>query len=329
MNSVKTIKHSYSADLSWIEGLTSQLGGKIDGNFITMPEELQTGTRYFLDCGEGIIAYYVNVMYNKNFRFIQKNLDKDFVGIYYNLTEGEATVDSNSSSYDVGRWRYNLCIVDGSLESDYNVKAGSATYALSIFIKKSMLREFIKKNNIHFQNIDKIADPSLNTIVRFERMSSDSYHLLNDLKKQPVGGPIFNLNLIGTVQMLLSNCLKKLSTERIIIQKLNSSDLANIIGIQMFLIEHIEENFPSIAIMSQKANMSESKFKNLFRKITGLTPNNFFMTNKLLRAKELLEKKQLSISQVSDQLSFTNNSYFASKFKEQFGISPKIFIKQL
>lgn len=326
---MKTIQHSYGADLSWIADFTNQFGGKIEGNFIIIPEELQTGTRYFLDCGEGIIAYYINVVYNKDFRFIQKNLDNNFVGIYYNLTEGEATVNSNSILYDVGRWRYNLSIIDGSLESDYNVKKGSRTFALCIFIKKTMLEEFLKKNNIHFHNIEKIANPSLNTIVRFERMSSESYHILNDLRKLEVGGPVFNLNLIGTVQMLLSNCLKKFSTERIIIQTVNSSDLTSIIAVQMFLIEHIEDQFPSIVLLAQMANMSESKFKNLFRKVTGLTPNNFFMSNKLLRAKELLEKKQLSISQVSDQLSFTNNSYFASKFKEQFGIPPKIFVKQL
>ena len=326
---MKTIQHSYGADLSWIADFTNQFGGKIDGNFIIIPEELQTGTRYFLDCGEGIIAYYINVVYNKDFRFIQKNLDNNFVGIYYNLTEGEATVNSNSILYDVGRWRYNLSIIDGSLESDYNVKKGSRTFALCIFIKKTMLEEFLKKNNIHFHNIEKIANPSLNTIVRFERMSSESYHILNDLRKLEVGGPVFNLNLIGTVQMLLSNCLKKFSTERIIIQTVNSSDLTSIIAVQMFLIEHIEDQFPSIVLLAQMTNMSESKFKNLFRKVTGLTPNNFFMSNKLLRAKELLEKKQLSISQVSDQLSFNNNSYFASKFKEQFGIPPKIFVKHL
>nr|WP_262898989.1 AraC family transcriptional regulator [Flavobacterium branchiicola] len=97
----------------------------------------------------------------------------------------------------------------------------------------------------------------------------------------------------------------------------------------MSLIKNIENHFPSIKSLAENANMSESKFKNLFHKITGDTPNVFFMENKLLLAKELLEKKQLSISQVSDQLNFTNNSYFASKFKEYFGLSPKIFVKEL
>lgn len=326
---MKTIQHSYGADLSWIENFAKQFGGKIEGNFIIMPEELQKGTRYILDCGEGIIAYYINVEYHKNFRFIQKNKDNDFVGLYYNLTEGEATVSRESNVYDVGRWRYNLSIIDGSLESDYNVKAGSSTFALCIFIKKEKIKTFVRDHNITFRDIDLLTDPSRNTIIRFDRMSSDSYHLLNDLRKLEVGGSIFDLNLIGTVQMLISNYLKKMSTKRIIIQTVNSTDLSSIIASQMYLIEHIEDHFPSISQMASKANMSESKFKNLFRKITGLTPNKFFMDNKLLKAKELLETKQLSISQISDQLSFANNSYFALKFKENFGLSPKTFIKQL
>lgn len=326
---MKIIKHSYGADLSWIENFANQFGGKVEDNYIIIPEELQTGTRYFLDCGEGIVAYYINVKYNKNFRFIQKNEDNDFVGLYYNLTEGEATVSRESTVYDVGRWRYNLSVLDGSLETDYNVKAGSSTFALYIFIKKEKIISFVKDHNITFRDIDLLTDPNRNTIVRFDRMSSESYHLLNDLRKLEVGGSIFNLNLIGTVQMLISNYLKKMASRRIIIQTVNSSDLSNIIASQMYLIDHIGDHFPSITQMANRANMSETKFKNLFKKITGSTANKFFMDNKLLKAKELLESKQLSISQVSDQLSFTNNSYFSSKFKENFGLSPKTFIKQL
>ncbi|MEN2398846.1 AraC family transcriptional regulator [Flavobacterium sp. MC2016-06] len=326
---MKIIEHSYSADLSWVESFAKQFGGKVEGNFIIVPEEYQTGTRYFIDCGEGIIAYYLNVTYKKNIHLIQKNSTNDFVGFYYNLTDGEASVTGENFVYEVGRWQYNLAVIDGTLESTYKVKSGSSTYALCIFIKKSNIEAYAKKNNITFQNIDKIVDPSKNTIIRFDRMSSESFHLLNDLRKLKVGGPIFDLNLIGTVHMLISNYLKKIASNRIIIQTVNQSDLANIIKIQMYLIENIQNHFPSIKFMASQANMSESKFKNLFKKITGNTPSSFFMDNKLLLAKELLEKKQLTITQISDQLNFTNNSYFASKFKFHFGMSPKAFIKQL
>ncbi|MDQ8015171.1 MAG: AraC family transcriptional regulator [Flavobacterium nitrogenifigens] len=326
---MKIIKHSYDADLSWVEHYAAQIEGKIEGNFIRLPEDSQTGIRYFLDCGDGILAYYINIEYKRNFQFIQQNPNQDFVGFYYNLTEGEATVSTDFLVYNVGRWNYNLAVIDGSLESEYNVKKGSKTFALCIFIKKSMLKAFTEKNNIVIQNIDAVIDPKENTIIRFDRMSNESYHILTDLRKMEVGGSIFDLHLKGTVHLLISNYLKKIATRKIIIQTVNKTDLDHIIAIQMYLIEHIKDHFPSISQMAKMSNMSESKFKTLFKKITGNTANVFFMENKLLLAKDLLENKQLTISQISDELNFTNNSYFASKFKEHFGISPKEFNKQL
>ncbi|MBS7254291.1 helix-turn-helix domain-containing protein [Flavobacterium branchiicola] len=326
---MKTIEHSYGADLSWPQNLAHQFGGKVEGNFIIVPEDIQTGTRYFLEIEPGIVAYYIDVEYNRNLHLIQKNINKDFVGYYYNLTDGEATVNTHNFMYNVSRWQYNLSIIDSSLDSDYNVKKGSKTYALIIFVKKDIIENYTKKNNIPLPDVSQIVDPAKNTMIRFDRMSSESYHLLDDLRKLKIGGPIFNLHLTGTVHLLISNYLKKVSTKRIIMQTVNQQDLAQIISIQMSLIKNIENHFPSIKSLAENANMSESKFKNLFHKITGDTPNVFFMENKLLLAKELLEKKQLSISQVSDQLNFTNNSYFASKFKEYFGLSPKIFVKEL
>lgn len=326
---MKKIEHYYDADLNWTIDLAKQFGGKIEGNFIIVPEDIQIGTRYFLDCGEGIIAYYLDVEYKKNLHLIQKNLNDDFVGFYYNLTEGDATVSIHNFMYNVSRWQYNLTVIDGSLESDYHVTAGSKTYALCIFIKKSAIKEFVIKNHLEITNISEVIDPEKNTMIRFDRMSSESYNLLADLRKKEVGGPIFNLHLIGTVHMLIANYFRKLVTKRIIIQRVNQLDLATIISIQMYLIQNIEGHFPSIKFLAQKANMSESKFKALFNKITGQTPSFFFMENKLLFAKDLLETQQLTISQISDQLNFTHNSYFASKFKEHFGLSPKAYIQEL
>ncbi len=326
---MKIITHYYDADLSWVNHYAEQIEGKIEGNFIKLPDDSETDIRYFLDCGGGIAAYYLNVEYRKSFKLLQHNLKQDFVGLYYNLTEGEATVTNDRYIHNVGRWQYNLTVIDGTLDSEYNVKKGSKTFALCIFIKKSMLKTFTQKNNIVIDNIDAVIDPNENTMIRFDRISNESYHILNDLKKLDPRSPTFDFHLKGTIHLLISNYLKKLASKKIIIQTVNKSDLDHIIAIQMYLVEHVKDHFPSITQMAKMSNMSESKFKTLFKKITGDTANVFFMENKLLLAKELLENKQLTISQISDQLHFTNNSYFASKFKEHFGLSPKTFYKQL
>lgn len=327
---MKIIEHSYGADLDWVEPLAKKLEGKIEGNFIIAPNKYSNATRYFLDCGDGIVAYYVDVINDREINLIQKNTKNDFIGIYYNLTEGEVKYSSNSFAKNVGRWQYNLLVIDSILDTNYHVQAGTRSHVVCIFIKKNKMASFAEKNDISIHtDIDKITNSSKNTIVRFDRMSDESYHIIEDLSKLKVGGPVFDLNLRATINLLLSNFLKKMSSSRIILQTLNEKDLAKIIAIQTYLIDNIDAHFPTIQFMSKKSNMSESKFKNLFKKITGKTPNTFFMENKLIRAKELLEENQLTISQISLQLNFTNNSYFASKFKDYFGISPKQYLKQL
>ncbi|MNY09524.1 Regulatory protein PchR [compost metagenome] len=159
-------------------------------------------------------------------------------------------------------------------------------------------------------------------------MSPEIFNLLSDLRKLKIGEQTFNLNLIATGYLLISNYLNQMF-DNDIIQKVNMDDLLRIIEVQNTLLNNIHEPFPSIKTISDKANMSETKFKKLFKKITGTTPNNFYMSNKLKRAKELLEDKTTTITQVCDELNFTNYSYFIFKFREYFGISPNSFLKKL
>lgn len=326
---MKKITHHYSVELDWVKPLAKQLEGYVEDNFIIVPDHIHSGSRYFLECREGVTALYLDIVYNTDLHLRQENLKNDFIGMYYNLTDGEAVLLSDSVSNSIGIWNYNLAIIDSSLPSDYIVKKGSETFALCIFIKKEVIREYFMNNPSLKDHADEILNPSLNTIVKFTRMSLDSFNLLRNLRAQKVGGIIFDLYLRGTVQNLLADYIQKMTFEELVIDKMNEADLTDIIKSQAYLLENLNLPFPSIELLARKANMSESKYKNLFRKITGITPHSFFLNNKLLESKRLLQERQLSISQISDTLSFASNSYFTVQFKNYFGMSPKDFIKQL
>lgn len=326
---MKKIIHHYGVELDWVEPLTKQLEGKVDGNFILVPDYIHTGCRYFLNCDFGISVLYIDVLYNTEIHYRQENKTDDFVGIYYNLSEGEAFFVSDDVSNSIGRWNYNLSFIDSSLSHDYIVKSGSHVFTLCIFIKKDLVKEYFQNNPSLKDHADDILNPKLNTIVKFTRMSNMSFHLLMNLRSHRVGGMSFDFHLRGTVQCLLADYIEKMTFDEIVIDKVSKRDFKEIVSSQAYLILNLYEIFPSIELLAEKAGMSTSKYKSLFKKITGLTPNAFFMNNKLLEAKRLLIEKQLNIEQISNTLCFTNNSYFTVKFKELFGISPKKFIKQL
>ena len=160
-------------------------------------------------------------------------------------------------------------------------------------------------------------------------MSNYSYNLLMNLRAQKMEGESFCLHLKGVVQSLLAEYIEKMVLKEIVVDTVNKTDLEGIIKSQAYLIENLNQIFPGISFLAQESNMSESKYKSLFKKITGMTSNAFFLSNKLIEAKRLLQEKQLTIAQVSDELNFTNNSYFTAKFRDFFGMLPKEFIKQL
>ena len=95
-----------------------------------------------------------------------------------------------------------------------------------------------------------------------------------------------------------------MTIEDIVIDTVNDRDLIEILKSQEYLLSNLKEPFPSIAYLAKMANMSGSKYKNLFKKITGLTPNAYFFNNKLLESKKLLGRKTLTIAQVSAELNF-------------------------
>ncbi|MCD0474107.1 AraC family transcriptional regulator [Flavobacterium sp. EDS] len=326
---MKKIIHHYGVELDWVEPLAIQLEGRVDSNFIIVPDYIHTGERYFLSCDFGISVLYIDVLYHSEIHFRQENKTDDFIGMYYNLTEGEAVLLLGDGENPIGRWNYNLVIIDSTLSSDYIVKPGSKTFALNIFIKKEVIKGYLENNPSIKMHAEEILDSKLNTIVKFTRMSNESYNLLMNLRSQKLEGESFALHLKGVVQNLLAEYIEKMVLDEIVVDRVNEKDLEGIIKSQAYLIENLNQIFPSIVFLAQEANMSETKYKKLFKKITGMTPNSFFLNNKLIEAKRLLIEKQLTITQVSNELNFTNNSYFTAKFRDFYGMSPKEFIKQL
>ncbi|MDP5199134.1 AraC family transcriptional regulator [Flavobacterium sp. DG2-3] len=327
---MKEIKHHYGVELDWVESYAEQLEGHVEGNFIVTPDHISTGVRYFLNCDFGISAFYKEFTANTKLHFTQENKLDDFVGIYYNLTEvGQTTSVFDNVYNSIGKWNYNLSFIDSSLTHNYIVDKDTKVFTLCIFIKKEIIKVYLERNPTLKDHVDQIVDPKQNTILKITRMSNESIHLLNELRSREVGGVTFDFHLRGAVQCLLAEYVQSMSFDDLVIDKVNNDDFLGIVKSQAFLMDNLNRSFPSITTLARDVNMSGSKYKTLFKKVTGLTPNSFFLNNKLQEAKRLLMETHLTIAQVSDELSFTSHSYFTAKFKDFYGMSPKDFIKQI
>ena len=81
--------------------------------------------------------------------------------------------------------------------------------------------------------------------------------------------------------------------------------------------------------MTQLLKISRTKFYYKVKGLTGENPSVFFKTYKLNRAAELLKEGKYTISEIADMTGFNTLSHFSKSFKQQFGIPPSEYLKEL
>ncbi|MFA5831868.1 MAG: ATP-binding protein [Bacteroidota bacterium] len=85
---------------------------------------------------------------------------------------------------------------------------------------------------------------------------------------------------------------------------------------------HITEPEFGVERFAREIFMSRSQLHRKLKAITNLGPSDFIRYIRLQRAKELLEKNAGNVAVIADSVGFTNHSYFAKCFQEQFGLLP-------
>ncbi|UVQ26477.1 response regulator [Bacteroides thetaiotaomicron] len=105
----------------------------------------------------------------------------------------------------------------------------------------------------------------------------------------------------------------------------------------------MDKEFLDKVISVIKSNMSEGDFdvvqladalavskSSLYRKMkiaTGLSPIEFIRNIRLKHGSQLLKDKSISVAEVAYECGFSNPKYFATCFKEEFGVTPKEYQK--
>ncbi|WP_313346003.1 AraC family transcriptional regulator [Sedimentibacter sp.] len=93
-----------------------------------------------------------------------------------------------------------------------------------------------------------------------------------------------------------------------------------------FLKEQYSAEF-SIGEASRVAGLSTFYFIRAFKACTGKTPYSFYTEAKIEKAKELLQLKNLSITEVALETGFSNAGHFSTVFKRKTGITPTEYRK--
>ncbi|MCX7749819.1 MAG: AraC family transcriptional regulator [Clostridia bacterium] len=149
--------------------------------------------------------------------------------------------------------------------------------------------------------------------------------ILKEKESNELDSEFLNYLLVLELFVLLSRALKS-EWENSIKEK--SPKVKELIGIAVNYIRNNFERDISLGDIAKFVFLSPSYFTRAFKEEMGLSPINYLLQIRIERAKELLSDTELKISEIAQQVGFSNQQRFNEIFKKYTGLAPLQYRKQ-
>ncbi|HHP7231833.1 MAG TPA: helix-turn-helix transcriptional regulator [Xenococcaceae cyanobacterium] len=86
------------------------------------------------------------------------------------------------------------------------------------------------------------------------------------------------------------------------------------------------DNPPSLRDLAQEIGINECTLKRGFRQLFDTTVFGYLYQQRMEYARQLLQQRELNVSQVAKKVGYASQSRFATAFRKKFGVNPKAFM---
>lgn len=153
----------------------------------------------------------------------------------------------------------------------------------------------------------------------YEQIKSLLFRIFNDISKKE---HISEMNMSLNIYKLLGELSNPVSDMDC--SKANYDDLIN--NAKKYIAAHLNEKL-TVQIISEITHMSPSHFSRVFKQKTGFSPYDYVLISRLNKAKDYLQKTNMTVSQIAYEVGFNSDTNFIFFFKTNTGISPSKFRK--
>ncbi len=161
-----------------------------------------------------------------------------------------------------------------------------------------------------------------------------------------IKNPIASDVQVGETTQLMRDILNCVSDENPGFQKLSSAMILFLLSklnsnvINRFYVNDkysiIIENAKSIFLervctsvspekVASEIGVGYSKFRKLFKQATGVSPGQYFINLKIVRARDMLKIEDIPVKEIAYQMGFESDFYFNRLFKSKTGMTPGAF----
>ncbi len=264
---------------------------------------------------EGVTITINNFMFHQNFLFYNELsvnalylsfMIKGETLIQIQNTATEMVYEENESfmAY-IERYNATLKIYDKMPFKEVNVIIGQD------FLKKYGLNDASEFKNIIDENlILPITDTMFSVLEALEM----------EYGKGLVQRLFLESKVMEMIAMQLGNY--KIQNDRSLSLS-NQKSIKKLFFLKQFLKDNLDKNY-TIHELAKEIGLSEHLLKSEFKRIFNCSVNQYFSTEKMKKAKHLLQNTESPIYQIAEDVGYKNATHFSAAFKRFYNETPKI-----
>lgn len=299
-------------------------------NNLVLPNLFSEGFLKHWTLEEGFSAIYNSYIQKVDVRYrITSESGEPYYYIYFDLSESPSVAAFAGDEKVAEPGIYTVYYGMSSSNSEFLVHNSSRAHGLQLLIKQEAFDQYFTHSHDSAENLARLRE-ALNP-EKFRGRMPMSSKLILSLMKLPRHVNTEELDIYyirGYIYNILSLFLGSLLNPSPAEHSQHLAGICRLIEVNEEVAEKPEEEQPSLDEAAKRACMCSTKFKKLFRIAYNTTYHKYHQRIRLLRAKELFQFSNASITAVVRELGYRNAGHFARLFKEQFSISPKEYQRQ-
>lgn len=314
----------------WLNTLAQQFGTEVTDNAFKISSSLGSGFMKQFHFFDGFTLTYIHFKLFQPLEFIRHSIkDAKLFPIMFYSQELPFEQDIDEKKKMIGFHTSNgIFMPSPQIESRWNIPANMDVFQITITIEKDWYKKaFTSSDDNYLKQLLESNKP----FYLFESLKSSMKNLITDIhqlnnsddnlqqfKLHQKSIELFNLFLI---QLENRNTNETISA-------INPIDVQKTFMVRKEILENLTA-LPSLKQLSQKAGMSISKLQKCFQQVFGKSISQYALSEKMQLARQMLETKKYTISEIGYDLGYANLSHFSKAFHNEFGINPKAYLSSL
>jgi AraC-like DNA-binding protein len=318
--------YNYCDHIDYLYNLAKFANVPVVNNTLILPENLGVGYIKAVELANGLqvlinectltteVSFNRNAATNESYtlRFDEvKNMKTLMVQIEEDKLKEEEQVFSGAF------------LTNSLLAFSYTASAGTEDRCINIYFTAEWLKNHvgISREDEPFKKYLSLKTATLN----FEVLNFEYRELMEDIFEIDDNHPMQKVMLQNRVMVLIEKFFRSLFNrigDKNIVNTLNDITLKRMMQVESILTSNLSVPPPTIPDFARIAMMSETKLKNIFKVVYGLSIYEYYQKNRMLRARQLLRSKKYSVKEIGIALGFKNLSNFTIAYKKEFKALP-------